>query len=157
MRKSLIGSINVAVPPTEGGWLKVEDIAKAEVTSEDPNFPLEFALASKSGLGWRAATSGPQIIRIIFDQPIPLRQIRLEFSETEIERTQEFALKWAKDEGGPLREIVRQRWNFSPQGSTHEVENYAVDLPRVSVLELLLTPDIASADAIARLDLLRVA
>jgi hypothetical protein len=157
MRKSLIGSNNVAVPPTESGWLKVEDIAKAEVTSEDPNFPLEFALASESGRGWRAATSGPQIIRIVFDQPRPLRQIRLEFFETEIERTQEFALKWAKDEGGPLKEIVRQQWHFSPQGSTHEVENYAVDLPRVSVLELQLTPDIASGEAFARLERWRVA
>jgi hypothetical protein len=61
-----------------------------------------------------------------------------------MERTQEFALKWATDEDGPLREIVRQQWNFSPQGATHVVENYTVDLPRVSVLELLLNPDIAS-------------
>ena len=28
----------------------------------------------------------------------------------------------------PFREIVRQQWNFSPTGSTHEMEDYRVDL-----------------------------
>ena len=41
-------------------------------------------------------------------------------------------------------EIVRQQWHFSPGGSTFETEDYQVDLPGLSVLELSLDPDLAS-------------
>lgn len=157
MRTSLIDSHAVEAGPTERGWLRLENIARVEVTSEHPSFPIEFAVASGSGPGWRAMTSDPQIIRIIFDQPRRLHQIRLEFSEMEVERTQEFALRWSSALGGPLKEIVRQQWNFSPRGSTREVEDYAVDLPRVGVLELRLVPDIASRVAVATLETLRIA
>jgi hypothetical protein len=49
------------------------------------------------GLGWRAAERGSQIIRIIFDKPRPLHWVRLEFCETEMERTQEFTLRWSAE------------------------------------------------------------
>jgi hypothetical protein len=48
-----------------------------------------------------------QIVRIILDEPRPLRRVRLEFSETEIERTQEFTLRWSAESGGPSRDVVR--------------------------------------------------
>jgi outer membrane receptor protein involved in Fe transport len=47
--------------------------------------------------------------------------------------------------GGPEKEIVRQQWNFSPAGSTTEIEDYAVDLDGVSVLELAIQPAWAGA------------
>jgi hypothetical protein len=37
---------------------------------------------------------------------------------------------------------VTQQWNFSPAGSTTEVEDYAVSLQGVSALELAIQPDI---------------
>jgi hypothetical protein len=137
-------------------WLDLEQIAKVEVTSEDLNFPIESALTSAQGPGWRAAKKGKQIIRIIFDQPRPLRRARLEFSETQVERTQEFTLGWSAEPGGPSREIVRQQWSFSPHGSTSEVEDYQVDLDSVSVLELALKPDLTPGNAFATLAKLRV-
>ncbi len=127
--------------PNRSGW-RFEELAKIEVTSEDPNFPIESALSSGTGLGWRAAERGSQIIRIIFDEPRPLHWIRLEFCETEMERTQEFTLQWSAELAGPFKEIVRQQWNFSPQGSTSEVEDYQVEPDGVSVLELALKPDL---------------
>jgi hypothetical protein len=135
----------------EEEWLDLEEVAKVEVTSEDPSFPLESALVWGKGLGWRAAQRGKQIIRIVFDKPTRLRRIRLEFSETEIARTQEFTLQWSAKPGGPFREIVRQQWSFSPQGSTSEIEDYQVDLDSVSVLELALKPDLTPANACATL------
>jgi hypothetical protein len=53
----------------------------------------------------------------------------------------------------PMRgaEIVRQQWNFSPQGSITEVEDYAVDLEGLSVLELAICPDIGKRDGVASL------
>ena len=132
------------------------EIATVEVTSEDPNFPIEFALTAREGPGWRAAARGKQMIRIVLDRPRPVRRIRLEFSETESQRTQEFTLRWSQA-GGPFREIVRQQWNFSPQGSTSEVEDYQVQLKHLSVLELTLKPDLTPDNAFATLARCRVA
>ena len=78
-------------------------------------------------------------------------RIRLEFSETEIARTQEFTLQWAAEPGGRFRELVRQQWSFSPQGSTSEIEDYQVSLNDVSVLELEIKPDLTPANAYATL------
>jgi hypothetical protein len=152
MRKSIIDPATTHPEQrSEQEWLDLEQVAKVEVTSEDANFPIESALASAKGPGWRATAKGKQIIRIIFDKPRPLRRIRLEFAEPEIERTQEFTLRWSAEPGGPFREIVRQQWSFSPHGSTSEVEDYQVDLESVSVLELALKPDLTPGNAFATL------
>jgi hypothetical protein len=152
MRKTVIdpATVRSELRP-EQEWLDLEEMAKVEVTSEDPSFPLESALVSGKGPGWRAAQRGKQIIRIIFDKPTRLRRIRLEFSETEIARTQEFTLQWSAKPGGPFTEMVRQQWSFSPQGSTRETEDYQVNLDSVSVLELALKPDLTPANAFATL------
>ena len=49
------------------------------------------------------------------------------------------------------KKIVRQQWNFSPAGSTTEVEDYTTDLKAVSVLELAIQPDIGGREAVASL------
>jgi hypothetical protein len=157
MRKKVIksGAINPR-PHSHEKWLDLEEIARVEVTSEDPNFPIESALAQGEG-GWRAAEKGTQIIRIVFDEPRTLRQIELEFIETEIERTQEFTRRWSAEAGGPLTEIVRHQWTFSPQGSTREVEDYQVKLENLSTLELAIKPDLKPNHAFATLARCRVA
>jgi len=45
----------------------------------------------------------------------------------------------------------RSQWNFSPQGSTVEIEDYQVNLQGVRVLELALKPDLTPTDAHATL------
>ena len=157
MRKSIIDHSARRVSPFEQNWLEIEELAKIEVTSEDPNFPIESALSSKMGQGWRAAEKGSQIIRIIFDEPRSLQRIRLEFCETEVERTQEFILRWSAEPAGLFKEIVRQQWNFSPQGSTSEVEDYQVKLSGISLLELALRPDLTPDNALATLASWRMA
>ena len=106
--------------------------------------------------GWRAAESGTQTIRLIFDQPQSLRRISLVFEENETERSQEFVLRWSGDGGRSFREIVRQQWNFSPPNSIREVEEYRVELSDVTVLELVIVPDISRGSARASLKSLRV-
>ena len=137
-------------------WLDLEELARVEVTSEDPNFPIEFALAQGEG-GWRAAEKGAQTIRIVFDIPRMLHRIKLEFTEAEIQRTQEFTLQRSTPVGGPLTEIVRQQWNFNPQGSTREVEGYEVRLENLSILELAIKPDLTLIHAFATLARCRAA
>src|SRR5207302_7146728 len=99
---------------------------------------------------------GVQTIRLIFDQPQRLKRISLIFVETEHRRTQEFALYWSPDDGKSSREIVRQQWNFSPPGATREIEDYRLDLPGVTALDLHIIPDISGGEARASLAQLRL-
>jgi hypothetical protein len=98
-----------------------------------------------------------QIIRLVFDEPQQIRRIWLHFTEKVVSRTQEFALRWGTTRGQPIREVVRQQWVFHPKGSTHETEDYRVELSGVTVLELAISPDITGGDAQASLTELRIA
>jgi len=156
MRKRLITPIPQDVPHLDGGWLDLERAAVVEVTSEEKEYPVESALVAGKLRGWRATDSGTQTITLIFDQPQRLTRIALVFEESEIERTQEFVLRWSSDGGHSFREIVRQQWNFSPPNSVREIEEYRVDLSGVTVLELVIVPDISRGSARASLKSLRL-
>jgi len=153
MRKRIVAQADRAPHSrSEVRWLDLERIAEVEVTSEDPSFPIESALAlASAGQGWRAAKPGEQLVRLIFDAPTVLHRIRLEFCEAETARTQEFVLRWAARPGEPFREIVRQQWTFSPNGSTSEIEDYQVELANLGVLELAIKPEISGGNARASL------
>ena len=138
-------------------WLNLEELAEVEITSEDPDHPIESALLPGGASGWRAAGPGKQTIRLLFVHPLRLRRIWLNFVEPVTERTQEYVLRWSPDGGQSFREIVRQQWNFSPQGTSSETEDHHVELPAVTVLELIIIPDIGGKDAIASLAQLRLA
>jgi hypothetical protein len=137
-------------------WLPLDENAEIEVSSEDPEWPIEGALLQETTRGWRAAHVGAQSLRIHFDQPQALRTIHLEFEETEQERLQEFVLQWSDDGGHTFRPIVRQQFSFSPAGATREVEHYAVDLMGVTDVVLHVTPDISDRPAVASLAALRL-
>ena len=70
-----------------------------------------------------------------------MRRLRFHFVDAEHERTQQFTVRWFSADGGEAKEIVRQEWNFSPGGSTQEIEDYEVSLENVSALELVIRPD----------------
>src|SRR6266849_3798148 len=134
MRKRLITPSPQNASPLDEVWLDLDGAAVVEVTSEEKEYPVESALVSGEMRGWRAADSGTQTIRLIFDQPQKLTRISLVFEETETERTQEFVLRWSGTGGRSFREIVRQQWNFSPPNSIREVEEYQDELLEVTVL-----------------------
>jgi hypothetical protein len=156
MRKRLITPIPQDAPPLDEGWLDLDGAAVVEVTSEEKEYPVEAALVSGEMRGWRAADSGTQTIRLIFDQPQRLTRIALVFEEAETERTQEFVLRWSGDGGRSFREIVRQQWNFSPAQTIREIEDYQVELSGVTVLELVIVPDNSRGTARASLKSLRL-
>ena len=156
MRKRLITPTPETVRSRGEGWLDVERAAIVELTSEQKDYPVESAFASREAQGWRAAEPGPQTIRLIFDQPQRLKQISLVFEEKEIARTQEFVLRWSADGGNSFREIVRQQWNFSPPETIREVEEYQVELVSVTVLELIIVPNVSGGSARASLKSLRL-
>jgi hypothetical protein len=154
MRKRIVRQTPTSAPAE--GWLDLEKIASVEVTSEDVAFPIESALSLKETQGWRAAEPGPQTIRLTFDQPQSIKQVSLLFVEEEIQRMQEFTLRSSSDGGKSFQEIVRQQWNFSSPDATREAENYAVDLSRVTTLDLTIDPDREHRTAKASLLSLRV-
>ena len=156
MRKRLITPTPPTPAPNEE-WLDLESAAVVEVTSEETGYPVESALVSGETEGWRAADSGTQTIRLVFDVPQRIRRIWLVFEETEAERSQEFVLRWFSDGGHLFREIVRQQWNFSPPETIREIEDYQVELSNITVLELVIVPDNGRGAARASLKSLRVA
>jgi len=98
---------------------------------------VESALVLGETRGWRAADSDTQTIRLVFDEPQRVTRI-------------------ASDGGRSFREIVRQQWTFSRLNSIREVEDYRVDLSDVTVLELVIVPDINRGSARASLKSLRL-
>jgi hypothetical protein len=156
MRKRLITAIPERTRTREEDGLDLERAAVVEVTSEEKDFPVESALTAENARGWRAGAAGSQTVRLIFDHPQRLKRISLVFEEPAIARTQEFVLRWSSADGDTPKEIVRQQWNFSPPESIREVEEYQVELDNVTVLELLIKPDIAGGAARASLKKLRL-
>ena len=157
MRKRIINQDPQNVAPVGHSWLDLQRLAQVEVTSEETANPIEAALIPSVGSGWRAAQSGEQTIRLLFDESQKVRRIQLLFDEDQQARTQEFVLRWSPDAGQTYREIVRQQYNFSPPGMTRESEDYTVDLVGVTALELKIVPDISGGDARASVAQLRIA
>ena len=161
MRKRVIGrepSPSVAASAAAAGsFLDLERLARVELTSEDPDHPIESALVPGVGPGWRAAGPGRQTIRLVFDEPRRVRRVRLEFEEGARERTQEFSLSWTSANGETDRPLVRQQYTFSPGGATREVEDYGFDLVGVTAIDLEIAPDVGGGDTHASLVSLRVA
>lgn len=94
---------------------------------------------------------GEQIIRLLFSRPTTIKRIRLRFAESVLQRTQEYTLRWSASGPQSVRNIVRQQWNFSPQGSTTEIEDHYVELFGAIMLELDIIPDVTGTPATASL------
>ena len=161
MRKRIISPIlqTKTSPTVDQDWLNIEDLVEVEITSENAAHPIESALLLQAGDNshWQAAESGKQTIRLLFTEPQQLQRIWLNFVETQIERTQEYILRWSSDGGQTFQEIVRQQWNFSSMGSNNETEDHQVNLQSVTILELSITPDIKGSNVCATLNQLRLA
>ena len=157
MRKRIITKGDQGVIPPDQTWLDLENLAQAELTSEDVSHPIESALKRNEGSGWRASEPGQQTVRLLFDKPLRVRRVYLVFHEDEQERTHEFVLRWSSDGGQSYREIVRQQYNFSLPDNIREIEDYAVDLVGMTTLELSIIPDISGGSARASIGQIRLA
>ena len=117
MRKRIIPSAEEAgSPPPGAGWLDLEDLAEVEITSEDPTHPIESSLLPGGTSGWRAAGPGEPKIRLLFAQPQAVHRISPEFSEPDVERTQEFVPRWSPDTGRPSTRSSASNGTSAPTG-----------------------------------------
>jgi len=155
MRKRMIEQDSHAKAVAEHDWLNLEALAQVEMSSEDGGHPIEAALVPGGGI-WRAAESGKQTIRLLFDAAQDIGMIRLVFQENEQERTQEFVLRWSSD-GESYHDVARQQYNFSRPDSMRELEDYAVELRGVKAMELTIIPNISGGDSRATLAEWRIA
>lgn len=138
-------------------WLRLDEVAEVEITSESAEHPIEAALTPGDLRGWEAAEPGEQTIRLRFPAPRAVHQIRLVAEERGRARTQQWVLRASLGAGGGWHELVRQQYNFSPAGATRQQEDYRVELPTVAALELRITPDLNGGDARASLQAFHVA
>lgn len=141
---------------TDDEWLDVIELADVDVSSANATRPVDFALLPIFTSGWHASGPGRQTIRLTFARPIKLGKVKLVFVENALERTQEYVLRWSPDNDDNFREAVRQQWNFSPRGSTREIEVHRLDIGPVRLLELTIIPDISGGGAVASLAQLRL-
>jgi hypothetical protein len=78
---------------------------------------------------------------VAFDTARNLHKVTLEVEETNVSRTQEFALRISFDGGLTYREVLRQEYNFSPPGTTFEHEGWRVPAEGVTNLWFWIRPD----------------
>ena len=136
-------------------WRNLQEDVEVELTSEDPESPIEGALLPEGSGGWRAGSPGRQTISLTWPARITICRIRLVFEEHSHTRTQEFVIRASTVDG--QREIVRQQFTVSPPGTAVECEEYAIQLDGVSQLELVIIPQIDGRNAVATLREWRIA
>jgi hypothetical protein len=74
------------------GEIDIAAVATVQVTSEDPQHPVDHAFDPQRGPGgtrWVAGEPGEQAVILAFDAPQTIRQIILEVEEPAVARTQE--------------------------------------------------------------------
>lgn len=139
-------------PVPSGSWIDLARLAEVELTSEDPDHPIEAALDGTGG--WRASGPGPQTLRFRFDAPTAITRVHLEFEGGQPERRQEYVLR-VSDDGAAFRDVARQQWNFGAS-APREIEDHHV-AGMVLAIELEIVPDVSGGPVVASLAAIRVA
>src|SRR4030095_6549210 len=125
-------------------WLDLDEVAEVTIVSGGRRVLC-------SGGIWAIEGPGEQMIEIRFHEPTYVSHLRLISSEIEQERTQEITVWASLNRGEQHREVLRQRFNFSPHGATEEIEEYSPWLEAVSAIQLRVVPSIDGRRAVARI------
>lgn len=136
--------------PADIQWLDLDAVADVTIT-------VGGRRVARRLHAWSADAAGEQVIEIRFRRPTMVSRLRVVSSEAEQSRTQEMAIWASLQRGERHRELLRQQFNFSPNGATEEVEEYALQLEDVSAIQLRIVPCIDGRPAVAHVRDLRVA
>jgi hypothetical protein len=143
LRKQIIRP-STATPALMPGEIDIAAVATVRVTSEAPEHPVDFAFDHHRGPGgnrWIAGEPGEQTLILAFDAPQAIRRVVLEVEEPGVARTQELQLAVSHDGAQTYRELPRQEYNFNPQDTTFEREDWEVTAEGVTHLRLQIKPD----------------
>lgn len=144
MRKRILNDSPPAAPASQVvvGGLDVAALATALISSEAPSHPVENMFDGRPDTRWMAADSGEQTLILAFDAAQPLHRVALLIEETSAHRTQELDLAVSGDGGASWRELVRQEFNFSPDGATTQREEWQLPPGVLAThLRLRIRPD----------------
>jgi hypothetical protein len=130
-------------------WLDLDRVAEVTIVAAGRR-------AHRTPPGWCRESPGEQAIEIRFHEPIWVSHLRVICSEAEHARTQEMTVWASMHRGERHREVLRRRFTFS-HSATEEVEQHALDLEGVSVIELRIVPSIDGRPAVARVRKLQLA
>src|SRR5260370_42059141 len=108
MRKRLISPAPESTRTRGESRLDVERQAVVEGTAEEKNYPVESACVSGDARGWRAAASGSQTIRLVFDEPRRLRCIPSLFQQEGTALSQDLRIGRAAAAGHCARDNIRR-------------------------------------------------
>jgi|SRR5689334_4745345 hypothetical protein len=97
------------------------------------------------------------MIDVRFHQPTTVRRLRVITTEAEQSRTQEMTIWVSLHRGERHQEVLRQQFNFSPDGATEQVEEYALELDDVSSVQVKIVPSIDGRPATAHVSEVHVA
>jgi hypothetical protein len=134
--------------------IPIASVATVLVSSEDVDHPIDHAFDHHGGPGgtrWIAGKAGEQTVEVAFDAPQSVRQVYLEVEERDVSRTQELELLVSTDGGKSYRELLRQEFNFSPQGATFEREEWTISEADVTHLRIRVKPDKGGRSCLASL------
>jgi hypothetical protein len=130
-------------------WLDLDEVAEVTIVAGGRRM-------RRSAGVWSADCPGEQTIEVRFHAPTSVSRLRVICSEVAQSRTQEMTVWASLRRGEQHREVVRQQFNFSPNGATEEVEEYALSLEAVSAIQLRVVPSIDGRAAVARVTELRL-
>jgi len=151
MRKYILHRSNES--PQEGE-IPVDSIATVFVSSEAMDHPIDYAFDQQRGPGgtrWLAQNGGEQTVILAFDTPQTIHQVAIEVEERDVHRTQEIQLSVSADGGKKYRELRRQEFNFSPESTTFEREEWTISEAGVTHVRLWIKPDKGGKDCRATL------
>jgi len=125
-------------------WLDLDEVAEVTIVSRGPRMP-------RSGGIWSIDAPGEQLIEIRFHKLMYVSHLRLISSEIEQVRTQEIAVWTSLNRGEQHRELLRQRFNFSPTVQLRKSKSTPRGLGIVSAIQLRVVPSIDGRRAVARI------
>ena len=141
MRKYILHRFNERTQVEE---LPIDALATVFVSSEEMDHPIDCAFDQQRGPGgtrWVAGEKGEQTVILAFDTPQAIDHVTIEIEECDIYRTQEIQLAVSKDGGVAYRELRRQEFNFSPDSTTFEREEWTISEQGITHLRLWIKPD----------------
>jgi hypothetical protein len=144
MLRKQVGSKHSREPASFEGEISIADVATVQVTSEEPDHPIDNAFDHNRGPGgsrWIADGPGEQTVILLFASPQAIRKIGMEIEELSVNRTQELSVSVSSDGGRTYRELVRQEFTFSPPGTSFEREFWSTSERAVTHLRLEIKPD----------------